>query len=69
MDHPSEHHHGLTLSLTWNAGARKKTLELPLSAALRVAAVLGLCAASFQFGVWRARLEQDAMAVAAAPMN
>lgn len=69
MEHASER--GLTLSLTWNSGIKKKVFELPLGGVFRVAAVLALCALSYQFGVWHSKLEHDATAVVAsvAPLS
>lgn len=60
MEHPSER--GLTLHLSWTAGPKKHAVTAPLGPLLRVAAIGALCAASYAFGVWRARLEQQTVA-------
>lgn len=59
---------GLTLSLTWTGDSGARTVALPLEAALRVVAVLGLCALSYHAGWWRRQLErQIEISVASVP--
>jgi hypothetical protein len=64
MENPSDR--ALTVTLSWTSGSKKHSAAVPLGALARVAAMLALCALSYEFGSLRARLEQSVIAVPAA---
>lgn len=66
METPPDH--GLSLSVSWHSGAKRRSYSVSAGSLLRIAAVLALCALSYRVGVWHARLERDAAVAAAAPL-
>jgi hypothetical protein len=67
MENPSER--GLTLTLSWTAGSKKRSAVVPVGPAARVVAMLALCALSYEFGALRARLEVPVPPPVLAPMK
>jgi hypothetical protein len=59
---PPPDERGLSLTLSWGGGASRRRRSAPLGPAFRVALALSLCAACYEAGRWRQRLEAQSEA-------